>query len=327
MNHVFLRPPHFLLMICLVFLPQIPSYTSFIVTGSVSSIRSTVIFVSVCGNAPFTKFTHTPIQNVFNECSRNKTKFEPYVYPIAVNIYSDCYGCNFLNWADAVDKTIYPYVSQNTIYVLPKTIECNWAGMGYVGCLNKAACRIWIHGLYIDYEDTLFHELGHNMGLTHAHARTKTNQTIPYGDNTCAMGLCCWSRCYNAPHQEQLGWSSPIHIVKISKNTLHTSRLYVIPHTRSTARSFLRIETQTQWLYIEYRKYMEKGTDASLSRSYPNLTNAVHIYSSQPGNALGTQTILEHSLYTIRDSWSIDVVKVTLMQKSSRSASIKIDIS
>lgn len=91
---------------------------------------------------------------------------------------------------------------------------------------------------------TIFHELGHNLYLNHAGKPVADTNSLDYhyGDwsgeaatalsskqhavsvvseslycveqlsvvCTGAMGLCCDMRCFNAPHNYQLGWASPI---------------------------------------------------------------------------------------------------------------------
>lgn len=59
------------------------------------------------------------------------------------------------------------------------------------------------------------HELGHNMYLNHAGSYQANNATkrlsfVGYKDDSAAMGFCCSTRCHNAPHSFQLGWSRPI---------------------------------------------------------------------------------------------------------------------
>jgi hypothetical protein len=62
------------------------------------------------------------------------------------------------------------------------------------------------------------HELGHNLWLNHAGSYRPNKVTgqleyISYQDDSGAMGFCCTTRCYNAPHAFQLGWSVPLDVL------------------------------------------------------------------------------------------------------------------
>eukprot|EP00882_Tetradesmus_deserticola_P029122 GHRQ01032545.1.p3 GENE.GHRQ01032545.1~~GHRQ01032545.1.p3 ORF type:complete len:126 (+),score=39.24 GHRQ01032545.1:369-746(+) len=58
------------------------------------------------------------------------------------------------------------------------------------------------------------HELGHNLYLNHAGSFQPVagggSQFVAYKDDSGAMGHCCSTRCFNAPHSHQLGWSTAI---------------------------------------------------------------------------------------------------------------------
>lgn len=61
------------------------------------------------------------------------------------------------------------------------------------------------------------HELGHNLYLNHAGSYASDGANglhfHAYKDDACAMGHCCLSRCFNAPHSLQLGWASPLAVL------------------------------------------------------------------------------------------------------------------
>ena len=94
----------------------------------------------------------------------------------------------------------------------PYTAACGWAGQAYVGW-----GRLWING-YLDTRVTV-HELGHNLGLWHAHSVTCTDAGAPvpwsstcsrseYGDPFDAMGGSFWGGVgrFNAAQANALGW-------------------------------------------------------------------------------------------------------------------------
>lgn len=57
----------------------------------------------------------------------------------------------------------------------------------------------WVSGDHWSHPQSWLHELGHNYYLKHA-----STPDCPYCDDTCAMGFCCTSRCFNAPHMWQV---------------------------------------------------------------------------------------------------------------------------
>lgn len=64
------------------------------------------------------------------------------------------------------------------------------------------------------YPTTWMHELGHNLYLNHAGSFQQVagggTQFVAYKDDSGAMGHCCSTRCFNAPHSHQLGWSKAV---------------------------------------------------------------------------------------------------------------------
>jgi hypothetical protein len=94
----------------------------------------------------------------------------------------------------------------------PHTSACGWAGQAYIGW-----GRLWVNG-YLDTRVTV-HELGHNLGLRHAHSVTCSDGGTPvpwstsctrsdYGDPFDAMGGSYWGGVgrFNAAQANVLGW-------------------------------------------------------------------------------------------------------------------------
>ena len=100
-------------------------------------------------------------------------------------------------------------------------IGCSWAGKSVVGMAQGTWSYIWISGDFWKQQQLYLHEMGHNWDLGHAGAFNPTpppsfdasqvslanTQWIDHGDWSDAMGYCCSKRCFNAPHNWQLGWS------------------------------------------------------------------------------------------------------------------------
>ena len=47
--------------------------------------------------------------------------------------------------------------------------------------------------------------MGHNLNLAHSGLINDVTTSDEYGDYSCAMGFCCTTRCYNAPHAYEIG--------------------------------------------------------------------------------------------------------------------------
>lgn len=295
-------------------------------------IRAVVSVLDICGQSfvknhvqrlqPIMFNTNTSLQSAFQVCSQGRTRFTQstvHIVPQQVPVYSTCYSmnCDYVRWADEADAWIIKHtqhgVQNHMIYVLPNTTSCPWAGLGYTSCSTYPdyRCRVWINGVTADAMDTYFHELGHNLGLSHA--RTPS---LEYGDASCAMGYCCWTRCYNAPHNEQLGWAAPLYVLHLEKYIPRgTTWTYILPAARSKEKSYLRIHTPTQWIYVEFRKRVTRSIDVGLPKS---VSDTVNIYTTPTSNPLGSDTILQASLRNHSMTWkSREGIRILIAQKAT----------
>lgn len=307
-------------------------------------IHGRISVLNICGTQPtFTMSRYreiltspsnnsdsVPLVKAFDICSNNQAILElTFAHTQPILIRKSCTltsACIHEQWADEADA----FVGKNTrtwssssfisIYIIPETTACNWAGLGYIGCGGskmQQPCRIWIQGNASQYIDTYIHEIGHTLGLTHA-----SSSSSEYGDPTCAMGLCCWSRCYNAPHLEQLRWASPLRIIKISNEIMAVTRpTYIevdVPDARSQIANgtYVRIESNIEWIFIEYR-----AQTAPIDEGLP--TNSLNIYVTPPGNALGATTKLASSLNNISQEWRHPYLRVAVRLLSTTAITLK----
>ena len=281
-----------------------------------TTVNALVVPVNICNTTnkhvqkldKITRWGYPSVKSMLDTCSHGKTSFKPVTLNMTVPVHDKknrCppSACDFVSWADQTDAWLATHTTFSktpfTIYVIPEVAACKWAGMAYMGCASrKTMCRVWIHGDASKYVDTYIHEIGHNLGLSHAFGNGSE-----YGDASCAMGLCCWQRCFNAPHAEQLGWLKPLYVLNLVGTTPNIYT-FDIPASRLKLNAFVRLHLKDMWVYLEYRKsYQEEGSkyvDVGLPAT---LSNAVNIYTTPKGNALGSITQYAASLTTTNELW------------------------
>ncbi|KAG2437883.1 hypothetical protein HXX76_005500 [Chlamydomonas incerta] len=101
----------------------------------------------------------------------------------------------------------------------------------------------WVSGSYARSLLSYLHELGHNLWLGHAGVGSCDDC-----DWSCAMGMCCRTRCFNGPHAWQLGWSvpPPSHVLSAATLPPGVRRLLTLP-AALTARSGL-VVVRADWM-------------------------------------------------------------------------------
>ncbi|MGP8306656.1 Ig-like domain-containing protein [Vibrio sp. YIC-376] len=172
---------------------------------------------------------------------------------------------------DGVDVNDY----QRIIYIVSGT-ACLEGG---IGTMDTLPTRAYIHNT-VDAR-VIAHELGHNLGLYHAHALDCGDVTLgsnckemEYGDSYDVMGVSAMGY-FNAYSKEQLGWINNTNEPKVQKVT--NNGTYTLTNYESTDPNqtiALKIPRGTtsanglpEWFYIEYRQAI--GFDQFLDdRSY-----------------------------------------------------------
>jgi M6 family metalloprotease-like protein len=172
------------------------------------------------------------------------------------------------------------------VYLFPST-TCQWSGQGNLG---GSTTRAWANGAFQPL--VVGHELGHNLGLRHAHAKDcdvsalgDTCTSRQYGDAADMMGNNQPGH-FNAFEKQRLGWlddgvSPPIHAATKS------GRYSIEPYaSQSVGTKAIRVPRgvdsygQPSYYYIEYRQPI--GADSVLATG--NMTKGVMVRLGSDGD-------------------------------------------
>ena len=171
------------------------------------------------------------------------------------------------------------------VYLHPLVGACQWSGLGHVG---GATTNAWANGTFDKL--VIGHELGHNLGLKHAHAKNcdvaplgNTCTNLDYGDAADLMGNIRPAH-FNAFQKERLGWlndgvSPPMH------NVTASGRFTIQPYSStSVGPKAIKIPKgldQFGWpsyYYVEYRQRV--GADSVLDMG--NMAQGVVVRMATP---------------------------------------------
>jgi hypothetical protein len=226
------------------------------------------------------------------------------------------------------------------VYGFPKN-ACRWAGLGQVG---GAVTHAWINGAFT--ARVVAHELGHNLGLRHAHALecgattlADACSTINYGDWADVMGKNIVAH-FNAFAKEQLGWlggSSSVPVTTVTASGTYTVAPYTGTATGPRALKVLRAIDAASgartWYYVEQR--VAAGFDTSLSGNLNLMTGAL----VRSGSSASTDTSFILDMTPETTSWKDPAlpvgrvfddpdagVRITTLSAGDAGARVRIDV-
>ncbi|MBS1190914.1 MAG: hypothetical protein H6R10_2706 [Rhodocyclaceae bacterium] len=247
--------------------PQTPSAVHSLVFGSVNSFY---------------------LENSFQTTSLSGNVFGWYTIPFSSTV-CDIYSiANYARQAaTGAGADLSPYA--RFLYIFPNTSACGWAGYGMIGGSPTDA---WING-YFDRR-IIAHEIGHNLGLYHAHSQDcgasvigGSCTTTEYGDLIDTMGWGLYGH-FSAFEKEYLGWLGYGAMPPIA--TAESSGTYdLVPYAGGSsgfrALKILKgtdaVSGQKVWYYLEYRQAV--GFDNVLAGT-GNLTSGVTVRTGGAAN-------------------------------------------
>ncbi|MEO8485671.1 MAG: NEW3 domain-containing protein [Betaproteobacteria bacterium] len=258
-------------------------------------------------NAPSQPYSVAAVQNVLFGTTSNfgfEASYQQTTFTGAVagwfTIPVSSAGCDFnaigqqaLAAAQKAGHVLADYA--RFLYIFPAS-TCSWWGLGTVG---GSPSQAWIHTKWGLSLNVVGHELGHNLGLFHAHSldcganaiATSGCTASEYGDVFDLMGNNVGGH-YSAYQKERLGWlddgiSPPITTVPAVAGTA-TFDIAPLEDPRNGQPRALKIPrtsacgVATEWFYVEARK--AKGFDAFLAGN-ANVQGGVLVHAVADGVA------------------------------------------
>ena len=225
------------------------------------------------------------------------------------------------------------------IYAFPQN-ACTWWGLGQVGGSQTHA---WVNGN--PATRVLGHELGHNLGLHHAHALEcgtttlgSSCSTIEYGDPADILGISGVVAHFNAFAKERLGWlnygiSAPILTVTGPGDFSLTpyADTQVVPKALKILKEVDAATGKKTWYYVEFRRGL--NFDSTLAGN-SNLANGVVVHTGSETNA-NSSFVLDmtpatsswtDAALTVGNSFSDPVSGVNLTTLAASASSVSVNV-
>ena len=229
------------------------------------------------------------------------------------------------------------------VYMFPRN-ACSWSGLALV---NENPSMAWINGSF--NLKAVGHELGHNLGLRHAHALdcdvSATGNTctrLPYGDAADLMGNVRTGD-FSSYAKERMGWlndgvSPPI--LTADRSGRYTIEPYA---SGSVGAKAIKVPRGTDangtplWFYLDYR--LPLGVDAVLD-GVGNLAqgvmvrtvtqgdgDSIHQIDMTPNSAIGGTADLSDGALTVGRSYVDPLTGSTISVASVSATGAVVDVS
>ncbi|GLI65344.1 hypothetical protein VaNZ11_008893, partial [Volvox africanus] len=258
-----------------------------------------------------------------------------FTYPGGNNFStSTCRGFNvekwqyyLQNWAKSEGVESNQFTHQVMIVPMGFTLatpDCN----GFIGVSTYGARLlgtvgnpfgtgfIWLSGNAFSRLEFWLHEAGHNLGLAHADT-VKGCSTDDQCDWTCTMGAVSGQgiRCFNAPHNWQLGWGSAVR--QLTEADLRIGKylpLVVPPQSSGPASAVMLVmlsgATANQRFYVSARMNTPPFDLPFLASQNQKVFLLVHTYSGTETMAI-SRTELQAQL-AVGETYSHNITGLTV---------------
>lgn len=209
-----------------------------------------------------------------------------------VNLNYESQDCNYSKWAAdaksaAANAGINLSLYRHFMFVIPQNVNCTWGGLGNLGC--GTSCNTWVRAYNPAqvYSQLVYtHELGHNMGMSHAATDLNNDGTTDseYGDAACTMGTGDFQyyKEVNAPHRDQMHWfDSFANRIKLVQSDGQFTLYPLESGANVNGLLVLKLKKNaTETYYVSYRK--NKGVFGAGAPAY---LDKVNIHRTRTGDA------------------------------------------
>jgi hypothetical protein len=168
-------------------------------------------------------------------------------------------------------------LSMTTQIIMNVPLNCMFYGAGTQNCKSKKQCYVWIRADRELLPQTLVHELGHTLGLSHsANIANVPRQGVAfwaYGDSSCIMGQASSSEiCYNAPQARKLGYVTPVVDLDDRNMPINTTKSYTLPFFTTSPVNHITVKLEGMampiTLYISIRSSNATTADSKINSDY-----------------------------------------------------------
>lgn len=288
------------------FAKNIKSITFVLGLCNMSSLKREVVqafhanFSSYIQNCTYNKYAFDLKSNIVAGPIQLPCRSTTYNYDSTMCRSNEIYG--WAQYAENYARTVLGIPVdeyRHRLFMMPKGIACEWAGLGMLGC--GPYCYSWYNGDYGIQHSVLLHELGHNFGLMHS-----ASPSDEYGDGSCAMGRCCTRRCFNSPQAWILGLTEPLAVLNSTTMRPGVIYTYRLPGHLNNTRNFVKINAD--WAlpptshHVSYRD--NTSYDSNLLATY---LRKVFIHKFWKNRSFGMRPILQgilspKSFFEIRET-------------------------
>ena len=196
-------------------------------------------------------------------------------------------------------------------FYFPASIACSWAGLANVGC-TSTACSSWYDSSHVNWPTLLPHEIGHNLGLSHAgvdwddNGSYDTNQE--YADYSSFMGNPAYVPESNAAHRDYKSWLPTSNVIDgTGGGEFYISALDMNPDDAPYPQA-IRLMPSSRTYTLSYRRGQSGTFDETIGSQFRNVLSVHRLVSAR---SLLVGLVSQGNSLDIASSNSIDVLETS----------------